>query len=412
MPESFAGPDELLRLKREYLVPCAYHFYRNPPAIVAGEGCYLIDSTGRRYLDCFSGVTVTSAGHSNAEIIEPVIEQLRRLQHTTSIYLTEPVLRLAEALAAVLPGEIRRSFFCASGTEAVEGALLLAALHTGRDEVVAMQNGLHGRTRWAMNVTGAPMWRTDPFPLPGAHHVPFGDFGAIEQLMNTRGGRIAAVIAEPIQGNGGINVPPADYWRNVRELCDRHGTLLIFDEIQTGMNRTGRFWACEHWNVTPDVMAISKSFGNGIPIAAFCTTDKIAASYTKPGASTYGGNPVAATAALATLRFHQKRQLGQRAHAAGERLAAGLGNVVRSSRHFAPVRGLGLMIGLPVTDAEAAARRCEDYLEAVKDRGVLAGKTGAGRNVITFMPALTIDNNQIDTVIDVFQEVHDELDQK
>src|SRR5687767_11978589 len=160
----YVSAGELLRLKKQYLVPCVYHFYQRPPVIVAGEGCWLIDDTDRRYLDCYSGVGVMSAGHGNAEIIEPALEQIRALQHTTSIYLTEPVLRLAEALAGVTPPGLTRSFFCTSGSEAVEGALLLAALHTKRPDVVALENSLHGRTRWAMNVTGLPLWRTDPFP--------------------------------------------------------------------------------------------------------------------------------------------------------------------------------------------------------------------------------------------------------
>lgn len=400
-----AGPEELLRLKRQYLVPCVYHFYKEPPQIVAGQGCHLIDHAGRRYIDCFSGVTVTSAGHGVPEIIEPVIEQMRRLLHTTSIYLTEPVLRLAEALAQTMPSGLRRSFFCASGTEAVEGALLLASLHTRRDEVVAMKHSLHGRTRWAMNVTGMPMWRTDPFPQSGVHHLPFGDAQALSDLLRQRGDRIAAVIAEPVQGNGGIVVPPPHYWPAVRELCDRHGVLLIFDEIQTGMNRTGRFWASEHWGVRPDVMAVSKALGNGIPVAAFITTDEVAASYTRPGASTYGGNPVAATAALATLRYHQKHNLGQRAHASGEQLMSASAQVAADSRSLAPPHGIGLMIGMRVLDGEKApsAAICDDYLEQLKNRGVLAGKTGPDRNVLTFMPPLTIASEEISQVADALR---------
>ena len=393
-----AGPDELLRLKREYLVPCVYHFYKDPPQIVAGEGCYLIDHTGRRYLDCYSGVTVMSAGHCVEEIVEPAIAQIRRLQHTTSIYLTEPVLRLAEALATVTPPGLKRSFFCASGSEAVEGALLLASLHTKRDVVVAMTNGLHGRTRWAMNVTGLPMWRTDPFPMSGVIHVQFGNLAALEAALRTFDGRVAAVIGEPIQGNGGIVVPPDGFWPGVRRLCDEHGALLVLDEIQTGFNRTGRWFACEHWGVTPDVIAISKALGNGFPIAAFVTSDAVAGSYTRPGASTYGGNPVCATAALATIEFHRRHHLGARAADAGrrirqvlQRLAAKGGSCLRDPR------GLGLMIGVDVVDpsGEPDPLRCDAVLEQLKNHGVLAGKTGPGRNTLTFLPPLTIADDEI-----------------
>jgi acetylornithine/succinyldiaminopimelate/putrescine aminotransferase len=401
-----AGPNELLRLKREYLVPCVYHFYKDPPQIVAGEGCYLIDHAGRRYLDCYSGVTVMSAGHCVEQIIEPAIAQIRTLQHTTSIYLTEPVLRLAEALAGVTPPGLKRSFFCASGSEAVEGGLLLAALHTKRDVVVAMANGLHGRTRWAMNVTGLPMWRTDPFPIGGVVHVEFGNLAALEAALRALDGRVAAVIGEPIQGNGGIVVPPNDFWPGVRRLCDQYGALLVLDEIQTGFNRTGRWFACEHWGVTPDVIAISKALGNGFPIAAFVTSDAIAASYTRPGASTYGGNPVCATAALAVIEFHKRLGLTKRAARTGDLLRVKLTKVaLRQASHLRPPHGIGLMIGIAVTnsDGEPSAEQCDVYLERLKEAGVLAGKTGPNRNVLTLMPPLTIGEDDVEKVIDAME---------
>lgn len=396
---------ELLRLKGEYLIPCVYHFYQNPPHIVAGDGCYLIDDEGRRYLDCYSGVTVTSAGHCNPAIIEPVIEQIRILDHTTSIYLTEPVLKLAEALAGIAPGNLKKSFFCASGSEAVEGALLLASLHTGKSGVVAMTNSLHGRTRWAMSVTGLPMWRTDPDPISGVYHVPFTDVGALEQCLLQNSHQVGAVIAEPIQGNGGIVVPPDDYWPAVRRLCDRHGVLLVMDEVQSGFNRTGRWFACEHWGVVPDIMAISKAMGNGFPIAAFMTNDRIAASYTRPGASTYGGNPVAAAAALAVIQFHQENKLGEQAQVMGQSLHNLLIKLSANHRDLAPPRGVGLMWGLPVIDRNGnpSPTNCDRYLENLKDNGALVGKTGPDRNILTFMPPLTISLDQIG-------EIHDALE--
>lgn len=392
-----AGPEELLRLKREYLVPCIYHFYKDPPQIVAGEGCHLIDHAGRRYLDCNSGVTVMSAGHCVEEIIEPAIAQIRALQHTTSIYLTEPVLRLAEALATITPPGLRRSFFCASGSEAVEGALLLATLHTKRDIVLAMSNGLHGRTRWAMNATGLPMWRTDPFPLSDVIHVEFGSLTALAAALRKFAGRIAAVIAEPIQGNGGIVLPPDSFWPGVRRLCDEHGAMLVMDEIQTGFNRTGRWFACEHWDVTPDIIAISKALGNGFPIAAFITSDSIAASYTRPGASTYGGNPVCATAALATINFHRRHRLGQRAAVAGQRIRQILQDLASNRGCLRNPRGLGLMVGVDIVDESGTpdALHCDIILERLKNNGVLAGKTGPERNTLTFLPPLTISDGEI-----------------
>jgi len=404
-----SGVQELLRLKDEYLIPCVYHFYKNPPRIVAGGGCYLIDDKGRRYLDCYSGVTVMSAGHGNPDIIEPVIEQIRTLQHTTSIYLTEPVLRLAEALAGIAPGDLKKSFFCASGTEAVEGALLLASLHTGRSGVIAMANGLHGRTRWAMNVTGLAMWRTDPRPIPGVHHVPFADIDALAQCLKKNARHIGAVIAEPIQGNGGIVVPPDDYWPAVRRLCDEHGVLLILDEVQTGFNRTGFWFACERWGVVPDVMTMSKAMGNGFPIAAFITSDTVAASYTRPGASTHGGNPVSAAAALRVIEYHRQHRLGEQSRSLGRLLKKRLDHIANRCNHVSRPRGAGLMLGLPVVDqhGEPSPEICDRYLENLKDNGVLVGKTGPDRNVLTFMPPLTITDLEIGELCDVLEKMVD-----
>lgn len=405
-----ASPDELLRLKEQYLVPCVYHFYRRPPHIVAAEDCWLIDHEGRRYLDAYCGVTVMSAGHANPEIIEPAIEQIRRLQHTTTIYLTEPLLRLAEALAAIVPAPLRRSFFCASGSEAVEGALLTAVLHTGRSDIVAMTDGLHGRTRWAMNATGLDLWRTDPFPLPTVHHVPFGDAAALAAVLDRHGDRIAAVLGEPVQGNGGIRIPSPAYWPAVRRMCTARRVLLVFDEVQTGLGRTGRWFAGEHWGVVPDVMTISKALGNGFPIAAFVTTDEIAASYRRPGASTHGGNPVSARAALAVLAFHKRRRLAERAAELGAVWLERLRALADATPCLAAPRGLGLMIGVDVVgpDGEPDAPRLDRLLEALKDRGVLAGKTGRGRNVLTFMPPLTIERAAIDSAMDALEQaLHD-----
>ena len=395
---------QLVATKKEFLVPCVYHFYQRPPVMVRGEGVYLFDSDGKRYLDCYSGVSVVSAGHSNPEILDAAIDQLRQLQHTTTIYLTEPMLELARAVAELTPGNLRRSFFCASGSEANEGALLLSTLATGRKECAYLKDGLHGRTKWAMSVTGLDMWRTDPNPLVTAHAVPGPrhpeSLPALEQLLKQE--TIAAVIAEPIQGNGGIVVPPDDYWPQLRQLCRHYGTLLIADEIQTAWNRTGRWFATEHWNVIPDIVTVAKALGNGFPIAAYITTDEIAAHYTRPGASTFGGNLVSCRAALATLAYHKQHQLGDRSTTLGNRLRSQL--IELQSRHpeIAEVRGRGLMIGVELSDAEKnpAAAVTDSVLERMKDAGFLLGKTGPGRNVLTLMPPLVVTSDALDSVVE------------
>ena len=395
---------QLLASKKDFLVPCVYHFYQRPPVLVRGEGAYLFDAEGRRYLDCYSGVTVVSAGHSNPEVLDAAIDQLRRLQHTTTIYLTEPMLELARVVAELAPGNLRRSFFCASGSEANEGALLLATLATGRQECAYLKDGLHGRTKWAMSVTGLDMWRTDPNPLVTAHVVPGPrhpeSLPALEHLL--RRGTVAAVIAEPIQGNGGIIVPPDDYWPELRRLCTRYGTLLIADEIQTAWNRTGRWFATEHWNVVPDIVTVAKALGNGFPIAAYITTDEIAAHYTRPGAATFGGNLVSCRAALATLAFHQRHQLGERSTALGDRLRGQLVELQRHRPEIAEVRGRGLMLGVELCDGakNPAAALTDTVLELMKDAGFLLGKTGPGRNVLTLMPPFVVACEDLDSIID------------
>jgi 4-aminobutyrate aminotransferase/4-aminobutyrate aminotransferase/(S)-3-amino-2-methylpropionate transaminase len=395
-----------LALKRDLLVPCVYHFYRQPPALVRGEGAYLFDADGRRYLDCFSGVSVVNAGHCNPEVVEAVVEQMRTLQHTTTVYLTGPMLELARLLAELTPPGLRRTFFCSSGSEANEGALLLACLATKRNEVVFLDGGLHGRTKWAMSVTGLDMWRTDPHPLVTAQRIAGptspDSLAQLERLL--RRGKVAAVIAEPIQGNGGIIVPPEHYWPRLRELCSRYGTLLVADEVQTAWNRTGRWFATQHWGVVPDVVTVAKALGNGLPIAAWITTDELAVHYTRPGASTFGGNLVSCQAALATLRYHQRHDLGRRSTLLGEHLSRRLGALQSQFPCIADVRGRALMVGAELRDEQGpAAGLVDEVLERMKDSGFLLGKTGVGRNVLTFMPPLVVEQEALDRMVDALE---------
>jgi 4-aminobutyrate aminotransferase-like enzyme len=394
--------ERALATKRDFLVPCAYHFYQRPPVLVRGEGAHLFDAEGKRYLDCFAGVTVMNAGHSNPAIIEPAVAQLLQLQHTTSVYLTEPVLELARAIAELTPPGIRRSFFCASGSEANEGAMMLATLATGRREFGSLDGGLHGRTKAAINATGLELWRTDPFPLADFHRVPGPrhpeSLPALERLLRRE--TVAAVIAEPVQGNGGIVVPPDGYWAELRRLCTKYGTLLIADEVQTAWNRTGRWFATEHWGVVPDVITVAKALGNGFPVAAYLTTDELAANYTRPGAATFGGNLVACRAALATLRFHQEHCLGIRSATLGEHLRNRLRELQGRQPLIAEVRGIGLMIGVELDAGPDSSAVTDAVLERMKDAGYLLGKCGPGRNVLAFLPPLVVDRHDLDRMTD------------
>lgn len=419
------GVEAILQKKKQYLIPCTYHFYRNPPQIVRGHGVYLYDSQGRKYMDLYAGVSVHALGHCHPEITEAICRQVKTLQHTTTIYLTEPIVNLAEALAEVLPGDICRTFFCCSGSEANEGAALLATLHTGRSEFLALQNGLHGRTKLGMSLTGLSFWRTAPNPVggithvpsPNCRHCPFGrEYGkcsfqcvaAVEAAIQTStSGKPAAMFVEPVQGNGGIIVPPREYFPKLREILDKYEMLLIADEVQSGFGRTGKTFAMQNWDVQPDIVTGGKALGGGTPIGFFSTTDQIAASYTRPGASTFGGNPVTAQAAITFLRILQRDGLAERAAQLGSVLKKRLKNLAQNSNLIADVRGLGLMIGVEINDRKdnSAAELTDMILEQMKDDGFLLGKTGPRRNVLTFMPPLIIGEKDINDAVDAFEGI-------
>lgn len=422
MTANYIGPDAILRKKQEYLIPCVYHFYKKPVQIVKGEMQYLYDHTGKQYLDLYGGVSVMNAGHCNPEIVKKVCEQMKTLQHTTTIYLTQPIVDLAEKLAQISPGMLKRSFFCASGSEANEGAALLAQLYTKKHKFVAVHQGLHGRTKLTMNLTGLPMWRTDPYPLSDIVHIPAAycyrcAFGLSYPLCNLRcaaciedvvkSGDFAAFIIEPIQGNGGIITPPLEYFTIVRKILDKYQVLLITDEVQTGFGRTGEMFAIKHWDVIPDIMTMAKAISNGTPMGAFITNDTIALSYIRPGASTTGGNPVSATAALAAVEIVEKYQLAQRAKELGDYFRIKLSEMQRRYKLIGDVRGKGLMLGAElVKENKIPASEEIDYiLEELKDRGILAGKTGVLRNVLTFQPPLVITRDDIDQVIEILDDI-------
>lgn len=420
--KNYIGPEAVLQKKQEYLIPCVYHFYKKPMQIVKGEMQYLYDHTGKQYLDFYGGVSVMNAGHCNPEIVEKICEQMRTLQHTTTIYLTQPIVDLAEKLSQITPWTLKRSFFCASGSEANEGAALLAQLYTKKQKFVAVHQGLHGRTKLTMNLTGLSMWRTDPNPLSDIVHIPGAycyrcAFGLTYPLCDLRcakcigdiikDGDFAAFIIEPIQGNGGIITPPPGYFKVIREILDKYNVLLITDEVQTGFGRTGEMFAIEHWDVEPDIMTMAKSLANGTPIGAFITNDRIASSYTRPGASTTGGNPVSAAAALATIDVIEKYQLVQRAKDLGNYFKDKLKILQQSHELLGDVRGKGLMLGVELVkrDKIPAEEEIDYILEELKDRGILAGKTGVSRNVLTFQPPLVITRNDIDLVVETLDGI-------
>ncbi len=424
MPE-YIGPSAILEKKKKYIMPCLGHFYREPRQMVRGSMQYLYDSEGRKYLDCFAGVSVMNCGHCNPEITEKVCSQVKNLQHVCNIYLTENFVNLAERLAEVTPGALQKSFFCSTGTEANEGSLLLASIYTGSSEFIALQNGLHGRTKLTMSLTGIGMWRTDPNPVGGIHFAPnpycyrcplgkkypecdLACANQVETLIQTAtSGRPAALIAEPVQGNAGIVVPPKGYFKRVKEILEKYHALLIVDEVQTGFARTGKMFAIENFDVTPDIMSVAKALGNGAPISAFISTAEIADTYTRPGASTLGGNPVSSTAGLAVLDYIAEHHLAENARARGEQLKSGLLELQKHHPIIGDVRGIGLMVGAEFVhgDKSPAAAELDEVLEELKDQGFIIGKNGVGRNVMAFQPPLVITEEDIDNVLNALDQV-------
>lgn len=418
----YIGPENILEMRQQYFYPCTSHFYKNPPQLVKGEMQYLYDHLNNKYTDFFAGVSVVACGHCNPEITKHTDEQLRKLQHTCTIYLTQPNVELAERMAKVLPGALKRTFFVNSGSEANEGALLLARLHTGRKGFIALEQGLHGRTYLTMSVTGLRMWRADPqleneqdvtfiprpyergmVPEDAAHR----SISALRRVLEEKGNEIAAMIVEPIQGNAGIIMPPTWYFAEVKRLLKQYGVLLIVDEIQTGFGRTGKMFAIEHFDVEPDIITMAKALGNGIPIAAYATTDEIAASFNRPSASTFGGNPVSAVTAMAVLDFIEKHQLAARADSLGEKLMEGLHELAgRYPTIISEVRGAGLMIGIELCSDEPqrGAVLVDEVLEAMKDRGYIIGKNGVDRNVLALQPPLIIIEENIAGMLSALEE--------
>jgi predicted acetylornithine/succinylornithine family transaminase len=378
--------DEIKRREATYFLPVVN---RLPVALVEGRGSRVVDVDGREYVDLTAGWGVCSIGHCHPALVEAIRKQAGRLMQTTNLFYTLPQLDLAEALAGIAPRPITRSFFTNSGTEAVEGALKLAHRATGRRKFVSTESSFHGRTLGALAVIGQAKHR-EPYRelLPEPVVVPFGDLAAAERAIDAE---TAAFIVEPVQGEGGVNVPPEGYLRGLRELCDRSGALLVLDEIQTGVGRTGKLLALEHDDVVPDVLTLAKGLGGGFPVGAFLCTEAVAATV-KPGdhGGTYVGNPLACAAAHAVLEVVLAEKLAERAAKLGARLLGRLRAFAEANPGLTRgARGRGLLVGLVLADAEAAAALPRRALAA----GVLVNVTAG--NVLRLFPALNIPEEEL-----------------
>ncbi|MEF9992229.1 MAG: aminotransferase class III-fold pyridoxal phosphate-dependent enzyme [Romboutsia sp.] len=351
---------------------------------------------------------------------------MQKLQHTTIIYLTEEMVNLAEKLANVLPGNLRRSFFCCTGSEANEGAMLLARLYTNKNEFIALNNGLHGRTYLTMSATAIEMWRADPDLSPKVHFVKNcydinlnvdesakESIKDIEETINRVGKEnIAGLIVEPIQGNGRIITPPKWYFKELKYILEKNEILLIVDEVQTGFARTGKMFAIENYDVVPDIITMAKALGNGIAISAFCTNDEVAKAFNKPSASTLGGNSVSSATAMAVLDYIESNNLCEKSEKLGNILKGKLGKLKENHKIIKDVRGIGLMLGAELVkeDGQPAIEETDIVLEKLKDRGVIVGKNGINRNVLAFQLPLVINEENIEILINNLDEILYEIE--
>ncbi|KKW63513.1 acetylornithine aminotransferase [Mycolicibacterium elephantis] len=371
--------------------------YGTPPlALVSGDGAVVTDAHGKTYVDLLGGIAVNILGHRHPAVIEAVTRQLNTLGHTSNLYVTEPGVALAEALVALLGAGPAKVFFCNSGTEANEVAFKITRL-TGRTKLVAAEGAFHGRTMGSLALTGQPSKQAPFAPLPGdVTFVPYGDVDALAHAVDAD---TAAVFLEPIMGEGGVVVPPAGYLVAAREITAEHGALLVLDEVQTGMGRTGAFFAHQHDGIVPDVVTLAKGLGGGLPIGA-CIAVGATADLMTPGlhGSTFGGNPVCTAAALAVLRVLADEDLTGRADVLGKTIASGIEDLKHSLVDH--VRGRGLLCGVVLTSpaakpVEAAARAAGFLVNA------------AAPEVVRLAPPLVITEEQVDAFLAALPAVLD-----
>ena len=365
-------------------------FPKRDLVIVRGEGATLYDESGRAYIDCVAGVGVASVGHANPTVAQAVADQARTLITCPGIFYNDIRARFLEKLASITPSSVSRAFLCNSGAEANEAAIKLAMHATGRRGFVCAMRGFHGRTMGALSATHKHRNAFEPL-LDGFDFVPFNN---VDKLCAAVSDDTAAVIVEIVQGEGGVRLGDAAYFAAAREICDAHGALLVVDEVQTGFCRTGRFFACEHHGVEPDILCLAKAMAGGVPMGAVLVGEKVQAEVGMHG-STFGGNPLACAASLAAIAVMERERLAEQARDKGARFAERFGR--RTSAKVRDVRQVGLMIGIELRE------RARPHIEGLMARGVLA--LPAGPTVIRLLPPLIIEDEALDEVAVRLHEV-------
>jgi 4-aminobutyrate aminotransferase-like enzyme len=403
-------------------------YYKEPLPFVKGEGKWLTDASGRRYLDFFGGIVTVSLGHCHPRVVAAIEKQARTLQHVSTLFPTIPIVELAETLESIFPGERpAKMFFTNSGTDALENAIVTARVATQRTEIIALRHGYHGRSMLSMSLTAHANWRLGGVQDPSIRHAmapycyrcPLGmkpeSCGTAcasdveDVIRTTTSGRPAAYIAEPIMGVGGFIVPPKEYPKIVADIVKRHEALYIADEVQTGWGRTGGKWfGIEQYGVKPDILVSAKSLGNGHPVGLTMARQEVADAWKGATIATFGGNPVTMAAAKAVVDTIREEKLMDNATAVGGHFRARLDKLKEKHRVIGDVRGMGLMQGLELVkdrdSKEPAPQEATAVLEAAKDRGVIIGKGGLFGNVLRISPALNVTTADADQAADLLDQ--------
>lgn len=416
---------EIIDRGNRFFTP-AYHFY-HPLVIEQGEGCRIIDLEGKSYLDCAAGLAVLNVGHNHPRVMERVAAQLARFCHTGGVCYNATTVEAAELLTSITPPGLDMLFFSNSGAEAVDGALKLARYVTGRQGIIAFSGAFHGRTLGAISVTSsAARYRERYHPLlPEVYHAPYpfcyrcpfgccaadctvACLGYLEDMLRryVSPQEVAAIIIEPIQGEGGYSPAPARFLAGLRRLCDEHGILLIFDEVQSGMGRSGDWFAAQRYGVTPDILTVAKGIASGFPLSAVVSRGELMTQWpTWAHGTTFGGNPVSCAAAIATIETIRDEGLLLRCRELGEKALARLRAMQARHPLIGDVRGLGLMIGVELVKSDGApdGAACERLLEQCLDRGLIIINCGAERNIVRFIPPLIISDEELEQALEIFE---------